>query len=108
MGDSRPGRAGARAHRKDDRVGLLQRSQRRLLEPDLSGSERARSTGSDLAVPGDVRRLLVDNHIFQAVLILVMGLGFFGWAGTLFLSATRLIFSAAFRRCLPFLAANLP
>ena len=57
MGDSRPGRAGARAHREDDRVGLLQRSQRRLLEPDLSGSERARSTGSDLAVPGDVRRL---------------------------------------------------
>src|SRR6202140_211727 len=30
---------------------------------------------------------LVDNSLFQAVLILVMGLGFFGWAGTLFLSS---------------------
>src|SRR6266704_3067875 len=36
---------------------------------------------------------LVDNHIFQALLIIVMGLWFFGWAGTLFLSATRVIFA---------------
>jgi amino acid transporter len=50
---------------------------------------------------------LVDNHIFQFVLILVMGLWFFGWAGTLFLSSTRVIFAAAFDRVLPSWAANV-
>ena len=50
---------------------------------------------------------LVDNHFFQAVLILVMGLWFFGWAGTLFLSSTRVIFAAAFDRVLPAWAANI-
>src|SRR6266702_6672974 len=41
---------------------------------------------------------LVDNSIFQALLIIVMGLWFFCWAGTLFLSSTRVIFAAAFDR----------
>jgi basic amino acid/polyamine antiporter, APA family len=50
---------------------------------------------------------LVNNHIFQAVLILVMGLWFFGWAGTLFLSSTRVIFAAAFDRVLPSWAASI-
>ena len=50
---------------------------------------------------------LVDNHLFQALLILVMGLWFFGWAGTLFLSSTRVIFAAAFDRVLPSWAANI-
>jgi amino acid transporter len=50
---------------------------------------------------------LVDSHIFQAVLIIVMGLWFFGWAGTLFLSSTRVIFAAAFDRVLPSWAANI-
>lgn len=50
---------------------------------------------------------LVDNHLFQAVLIIVMGLWFFGWAGTLFLSSTRVIFAAAFDRVLPSWAANI-
>src|ERR1700687_2507814 len=50
---------------------------------------------------------LVDNHIFQALLIIVMGLWFFGWAGTLFLSSTRVIFAAAFDRVLPSWAANI-
>src|ERR1700682_3475668 len=44
---------------------------------------------------------LVGNHLFQALLIAVMGLWFFGWAGTLFLSSTRVIFAAAFDRVLP-------
>src|SRR5437667_2816361 len=44
---------------------------------------------------------LVNNHLFQALLIIVMGLWFFGWAGTLFLSSTRVIFAAAFDRVLP-------
>jgi amino acid transporter len=50
---------------------------------------------------------LVDNHIFQFAIILVMGLWFFGWAGTLFLSSTRVIFAAAFDRVLPSWAANV-
>src|SRR5947208_10005390 len=44
---------------------------------------------------------LVPSHAFQFVVILVMGLWFFGWAGTLFLSSTRVIFAAAFDRVLP-------
>src|SRR5205823_1994263 len=39
---------------------------------------------------------LVNNHLLQALLIAAMGLWFFGWAGTLFLSSTRVIFAAAF------------
>jgi APA family basic amino acid/polyamine antiporter len=50
---------------------------------------------------------LVDNSFFQALLIIVMGLWFFGWAGTLFLSSTRVIFAAAFDRVLPSWAANI-
>src|SRR2546422_6828781 len=50
---------------------------------------------------------LVGNHLFQALLIAVMGLWFFGWAGTLFLSSTRVIFAAAFDRVLPAWAANI-
>src|SRR5947209_5807444 len=50
---------------------------------------------------------IVDNHVVQAVLIIVMGLWFFGWAGTLFLSSTRVIFAAAFDRVLPSWAANI-
>jgi basic amino acid/polyamine antiporter, APA family len=50
---------------------------------------------------------LVGNHLFQALLIVVMGVWFFGWAGTLFLSSTRVIFAAAFDRVLPEWAANI-
>src|SRR5205814_2650951 len=50
---------------------------------------------------------LVDNHLFEALLIIVMGLWFFGWDGTLFLSSTRVIFAAAFDRVLPSWAANI-
>src|SRR5438132_10980663 len=50
---------------------------------------------------------LVGNHLFQALLIAVMGLWLFGWAGTLFLSSTRVIFAAAFDRVLPEFAANI-
>jgi APA family basic amino acid/polyamine antiporter len=50
---------------------------------------------------------LIHNSIFQAVLILVMSLWFFGWVGTLFLSSTRVIFAAAFDRILPDRAAEV-
>jgi basic amino acid/polyamine antiporter, APA family len=50
---------------------------------------------------------LVDSHLFQFVLLLAMGAWFFGWAGTLFLSSTRVIFAAAFDRILPSWAASI-
>ena len=65
------------------------------------------AAGSDLALPGDVRGLAGRQPHLQALLIIVMGLWFFGWAGTLFLSSTRVIFAAAFDRVLPSWAANI-
>ncbi len=50
---------------------------------------------------------LVHNAAFQAVLILLMSVWFFGWVGTLFLSSTRVIFAAAFDRVLPDRAAEV-
>jgi len=50
---------------------------------------------------------LVNNAAFQAILILVLSLWFFGWVGTLFLSSTRVIFAAAFDRVLPDRAAEV-
>jgi amino acid transporter len=41
------------------------------------------------------------NEAIQAIIILVFGAWFLGWAGTLFLSSTRVIFAAAFDRILP-------
>jgi amino acid transporter len=41
------------------------------------------------------------NSLIEALLIIVFGAWFIGWAGTLFLSSTRVIFAAAFDRILP-------
>ena len=41
------------------------------------------------------------NDLIGALLILLFGAWFLGWAGTLFLSSTRVIFAAAFDRILP-------
>ncbi|HEV8488182.1 MAG TPA: amino acid permease [Candidatus Limnocylindrales bacterium] len=50
---------------------------------------------------------LVDNRVFQIVLVVLFGAWFLGWAGTLFLSSTRMIFAAAFDRVLPEAAARV-
>jgi amino acid transporter len=50
---------------------------------------------------------LVNNQVFQVILILLMALWFFSWVGTLFLSSTRVIFAAAFDRILPDSAAQV-
>lgn len=50
---------------------------------------------------------LVDSRIFQIVLVVLAGAWFLGWAGTLFLSSTRMIFAAAFDRILPEAAARV-
>jgi basic amino acid/polyamine antiporter, APA family len=50
---------------------------------------------------------LVDNNIFQIIIVVLAGAWFLGWAGTLFLSSTRMIFAAAFDRILPEQAARV-
>jgi len=44
---------------------------------------------------------LTSNRIVQFIVLALMGLWWFGWSGTLFLSSTRVIFAAAFDRLLP-------
>jgi basic amino acid/polyamine antiporter, APA family len=41
------------------------------------------------------------NSVVSAIIVLLFGAWFLGWAGTLFLSSTRVIFAAAFDRILP-------
>lgn len=44
---------------------------------------------------------LSSSRILQFLVIFLMGLWWFGWSGTVFLSSTRVIFAAAFDRLLP-------
>jgi amino acid transporter len=57
--------------------------------------------------PPMLASFLVDSRIFQIVLVVLFGAWFLGWAGTLFLSSTRMIFAAAFDRVLPEAAARV-
>ena len=50
---------------------------------------------------------LIDNTIFQILMVVIFGAWFLGWSGTLFLSSTRMIFAAAFDRILPERAAQV-
>lgn len=50
---------------------------------------------------------LIDSHIIQALIVFAFGAWWLGWAGTLFLSSTRMIFAAAFDRVLPEWAARV-
>lgn len=50
---------------------------------------------------------LVNSRIVQLILVVLGGAWFLGWAGTLFLSSTRMIFAAAFDRILPEAAARV-
>lgn len=44
---------------------------------------------------------LTNNPVVQFVVLLAMSMWFFGWAGTVYMSSTRVIFAAAFDRLLP-------
>ena len=44
---------------------------------------------------------ITTNSLLQFIVLLAMSMWFFGWAGTMFLSSTRVIFAAAFDRLLP-------
>ncbi len=50
---------------------------------------------------------LVDSRVVQIAIVVLFGAWFLGWAGTLFLSSTRMIFAAAFDRILPEAAARV-
>lgn len=50
---------------------------------------------------------LIDSRIIQIIIVALAGAWFLGWAGTLFLSSTRMIFAAAFDRILPEAAARV-
>ncbi|MEW5940680.1 MAG: amino acid permease, partial [Chloroflexota bacterium] len=45
--------------------------------------------------------VLTTNRFVQFLVVFLMGLWWFGWSGTVFLSSTRVIFAAAFDRLLP-------
>src|SRR4051794_22710245 len=51
--------------------------------------------------PALMAMFLTTNPILQIIVLLAMSAWFFGWAGTMFLSSTRVIFAAAFDRLLP-------
>jgi amino acid transporter len=51
--------------------------------------------------PPMLAAFLIDSHIVQMIIVVIFGVWFLGWAGTLWLSSTRMIFAAAFDRVLP-------
>jgi amino acid transporter len=57
--------------------------------------------------PALLAMFLTDSPILQFIVILAMSMWFFGWAGTVFLSSTRVIFAAAFDRLLPEAVATI-
>lgn len=57
--------------------------------------------------PAMLAMFLTNSRILQLVVILAMSMWFFGWAGTVFLSSTRVIFAAAFDRVLPEVVASV-
>src|SRR5215211_697916 len=57
--------------------------------------------------PAMLAVFLTNNRLIQIVVMLLMSFWWFGWAGTLFLSSTRVVFAAAFDRLLPEKVAEL-
>jgi amino acid transporter len=57
--------------------------------------------------PALLAMFITGNSLVQLVVLLAMSMWFFGWAGTMFLSSTRVIFAAAFDRLLPEVVASL-
>jgi basic amino acid/polyamine antiporter, APA family len=57
--------------------------------------------------PALLASFLTTSRALQLIVVLLMSFWWFGWAGTLFLSSTRVIFAAAFDRLLPEWAAKV-
>jgi len=64
-------------------------------------TETAPPLGPIWPYPALLAMFLTDNPILQFLALLAMSMWFFGWAATVFLSSTRVIFAAAFDRLLP-------
>ena len=70
-------------------------------------SESAPPMGSVWPYPAMLAMFVTTNPFLQFVVLLAMSMWFFGWAGTVFLSSTRVIFAAAFDRLLPEAVATI-
>ncbi|MEK6588599.1 MAG: hypothetical protein AABY97_07135, partial [Chloroflexota bacterium] len=57
--------------------------------------------------PAMLAMFLTTSPVLQFVVLLAMSFWFFGWAGTVFLSSTRVVFAAAFDRVLPEAVATI-
>jgi amino acid transporter len=57
--------------------------------------------------PAMLAVFLTNSRLIQIIVMLLMSFWWFGWAGTLFLSSTRVVFAAAFDRLLPEKVAEL-
>lgn len=57
--------------------------------------------------PALLAAFMSNNIVVQLLVIVAMSMWFFGWAGTMFLSSTRVIFAAAFDRLLPEAVASV-
>lgn len=57
--------------------------------------------------PALLAAMMTSNSALQLVIIVAMSFWFFGWAGSMFLSSTRVIFAAAFDRLLPEAVASV-
>jgi len=57
--------------------------------------------------PGLFAAFLVNSVPLQLFLLISMSFWFWGWAGTLFMTSTRVLFSASFDRALPSLIADV-
>jgi basic amino acid/polyamine antiporter, APA family len=57
--------------------------------------------------PGTLAAMFFTNELVQLIILLLLSLWFFGWAGSVFLSSTRMIFASAFDRILPEWAAGV-
>ncbi|MEW6402448.1 MAG: amino acid permease, partial [Chloroflexota bacterium] len=51
--------------------------------------------------PVQFATFLTSSKLLQGIIILLVGMWWFGWSGTVFLSSTRVIFAAALDRMLP-------
>ncbi|MEW6028831.1 MAG: APC family permease [Chloroflexota bacterium] len=62
--------------------------------------------GTDVPIPVwpypvQFATFLTSSRFLQTLIVLLVGMWWFGWSGTVFLSSTRVIFAAAFDRMLP-------
>jgi len=62
--------------------------------------------GTDVAIPiwpypVQFASFLTGSRVLQLIIVFLVGMWWFGWSGTVFLSSTRVIFAAALDRMLP-------